>query len=95
MPAGAAATHILRRLLVLRLLITPADYKRLKFRIQAWKVLEEQFRALGLLPTGSGAGGEFDCQVCKRRLGLLDDNGYCRGDGVTFRGGLWAQFVMP
>lgn len=31
-------------------LITPADYKGLKFRIQSSKVLEAQFRALGAIP---------------------------------------------
>jgi C4-dicarboxylate-binding protein DctP len=31
-------------------LITPADYKGLKFRIQSSKVLEAQFRALGSIP---------------------------------------------
>ena len=31
-------------------LITPADYKGLKFRIQSSKVLEAQFRALGAVP---------------------------------------------
>ena len=31
-------------------LVTPADYKGLKFRIQSSKVLEAQFRALGAIP---------------------------------------------
>jgi C4-dicarboxylate-binding protein DctP len=31
-------------------LVTPADYKGLKFRIQSSKVLESQFRALGSIP---------------------------------------------
>jgi C4-dicarboxylate-binding protein DctP len=31
-------------------LVTPADYKGLKFRIQSSKVLEAQFRALGSIP---------------------------------------------
>jgi C4-dicarboxylate-binding protein DctP len=31
-------------------LITPADYKGVKFRIQSSKVLEAQFRALGAIP---------------------------------------------
>jgi len=31
-------------------LIAPADYKGVKFRIQSWKVLEAQFRALGAIP---------------------------------------------
>jgi C4-dicarboxylate-binding protein DctP len=31
-------------------LLTPADYKGLKFRIQSSKVLEAQFRALGAIP---------------------------------------------
>src|SRR5690348_13993706 len=31
-------------------LITPADYRGLKFRIQSSKVLEAQFRALGVVP---------------------------------------------
>ena len=33
-----------------RKLVTPADYKGLKFRIQSSKVLEAQFRALGSIP---------------------------------------------
>src|SRR5438477_11365771 len=33
-----------------RKLLTPADYKGLKFRIQSSKVLEAQFRALGSIP---------------------------------------------
>jgi C4-dicarboxylate-binding protein DctP len=33
-----------------RKLVTPADYKSLKFRIQSSKVLEAQFRALGSIP---------------------------------------------
>src|ERR1700746_3618267 len=33
-----------------RKLITPADYKGVKFRIQSSKVLEAQFRALGSIP---------------------------------------------
>src|ERR1700676_2061993 len=33
-----------------RKLITPADYKSLKFRIQSSKVLEAQFRSLGSIP---------------------------------------------
>src|SRR3979409_431632 len=35
-------------------LVTPADYKSLKFRIQSSKVLEAQFRARGSIPTVSG-----------------------------------------
>jgi C4-dicarboxylate-binding protein DctP len=31
-------------------LVTPADYKGLKFRVQSSKVLEAQFRALGAIP---------------------------------------------
>jgi C4-dicarboxylate-binding protein DctP len=33
-----------------RKLITPADYRGVKFRIQSSKVLEAQFRALGAIP---------------------------------------------
>jgi C4-dicarboxylate-binding protein DctP len=33
-----------------RKLVTPADYKGVKFRIQSSKVLEAQFRALGSIP---------------------------------------------
>jgi C4-dicarboxylate-binding protein DctP len=33
-----------------RKLVSPADYKGLKFRIQSSKVLESQFRALGAIP---------------------------------------------
>src|ERR1700681_1538085 len=33
-----------------RKLVTPADYKGVKFRIQSSKVLEAQFRALGAIP---------------------------------------------
>src|SRR5207237_9656403 len=33
-----------------RKLLTPADYKGVKFRIQSSKVLEAQFRALGSIP---------------------------------------------
>src|SRR5437870_2484550 len=33
-----------------RKLVTPADYKGLKFRIQSSKVLEAQFRSLGVIP---------------------------------------------
>ena len=35
-------------------LVAPADYKGLKFRIQSSKVLEAQFRALGVDPAGDG-----------------------------------------
>jgi C4-dicarboxylate-binding protein DctP len=37
-------------------LVTPADYKGVKFRIQSSKVLEAQFRALGSIPQVMGFG---------------------------------------
>src|SRR6266571_4801951 len=37
-------------------LVTPDDYKSLKFRIQSSKVLEAQFRALGSIPQVMGFG---------------------------------------
>ncbi len=39
-----------------RKLITPADYKGVKFRIQSSKVLEAQFRSLGSIPQVMGFG---------------------------------------
>ena len=39
-----------------RKLLTPADYKGVKFRIQSSKVLEAQFRALGSIPQVMGFG---------------------------------------
>src|SRR4249920_890935 len=39
-----------------RKLVTPADYKGVKFRIQSSKVLEAQFRSLGSIPQVMGFG---------------------------------------
>src|SRR5881394_1464956 len=39
-----------------RKLVTPADYKGLKFRIQSSKVIEAQFRTLGSIPQVMGFG---------------------------------------
>ena len=48
-------------------LVTPADYKGLKFRIQSSKVLEAQFRALGVDPAGDGVLGSLSGAADRRR----------------------------
>ena len=48
-------------------LVAPADYKGLKFRIQSSKVLEAQFRALGVDPAGDGVLGSLPGAADRRR----------------------------
>ena len=48
-------------------LMKPADYKGLKFRIQSSKVLEAQFRALGVDPAGDGVLGSLSGAADRRR----------------------------
>ena len=48
-------------------LVAPADYKGLKFRIQSSKVLEAQFRALGVDPAGDGVLGSLSGAADRRR----------------------------
>src|ERR1700687_1287877 len=46
----ADGDNVFKQMSANKKLVTPADYKGVKFRIQSSKVLEAQFRALGAIP---------------------------------------------